>query len=362
MKKVFCSFVLGSLAVANAQAQVFSSANVYVGQDAVVTLNSPLINHGSLQSEGTLHLREGFNNQENAVLRGLLVLDGTGNQTLEGKQSIAARSVLLAQRGSVRLKTPLLVNNDLVFRTGILENNESAPLQIADDAQVSGASDAAHVKGFVQKTGNTAFDFPVGDGRNLHGFQTSEISSSDNITVGFVAQSPLRLSAKLANEVAEVTSSNYWSVEAQSALRVGVTANQTNEQLLQLRNNAWQASASTNANSTVSAQTVLKGISYFTVGVRSATAENAELADVTIYPNPSAGAFEVRLQGFDRDENILMDITDVNGKSLLKHDGKVSDFSSEQSLSQDVASGSYFLRVTRTAKNQTFVQKILVQK
>jgi Secretion system C-terminal sorting domain len=362
MKKVFYSFVLGSLAIANAQAQVFSSANVYVGSDAVVTLNSPLTNHGSLQSEGTLHLREGFNNQGSAVLNGQLVLDGTGNQTLEGKQSIAAGSVLLAQSGNVRLKTSLLVNNELVFRKGILENNESALLQMADNAQVSGASDMAHVKGFVQKTGNAAFDFPVGDGRNLYVFKTSAPSSSDKITVGFVAQNPLRLSAKLANEVADITATNYWSVEAQSALQVGVAANQANEQILQLRDNTWQASASTNANNTVSAQTVLKGVSYFTVGVRGTSAESAELADVTIYPNPSAGAFEVRLQGFDRNENILMDITDVNGKSLLKHDGKVSDFSAEQSLGQDVASGSYFLRVTRTEKNQTFVQKILIQK
>ncbi|WP_428658463.1 T9SS type A sorting domain-containing protein [Runella sp.] len=356
--------ILSGIICAHAgHAQFFSSAEVYIGSGAVVAINSEVINHGSLKSEGTLHLRKGMANQGEMALNGQVVLDGEGTQLLQSKNAINVGSLLLSQAGKVNLQAPLIVQNQLSFGKGIIENNEMFPLGLADNAQITGASNRSHVKGFVQKSGDDAFSFPVGDGSELHSFAISKPTTSDNILVGFVAQSPRRLSTKQADEVEEITGGTYWSVQNSnnySNLQVSVAAEQANSQILQLRDNQWNITAGSVENSVVSGQAVLTGASYFTVGTQ--IAEVSEKAEVSVYPNPSNGAFDIRLKGFAPNENISVDITDLNGRSLVRQEGKVKDFTTKYSLGDRATNGSYFLRVLRTEKNQSFIQNLLITK
>ncbi|MCP1384361.1 T9SS type A sorting domain-containing protein [Runella salmonicolor] len=361
MKKPLLVF-LGFLCIPAAHAQFFSSTEVYIGSDAVVTLNNEIINQGNLKSDGTLHLRKGISNQGQMTLNGQVVLDGEGTQLIQSANSINVGSLLLSQVGKVNLQAPLIVQNELKFGKGIIENTALFPLEIADNAQITGASNRSHVKGYVQKSGDDAFDFPVGDGLELHTFAISKPATEDKISVGFVTQSPTRLSNKLADAVAEVTGNNYWAVQGikNQNIQVSVASEQANNQILQLRDNQWNLAAGSVENNVVSAQTVLNGASYFTIGTQ--IAEASENAEVSVYPNPSNGSFDVRLKGFSANENISLDITDLSGRSLVKQEGKVKDFSTKYSIGDKVSNGSYFLRVLRTEKNQSFVQNLLITK
>ena len=161
-------------------------------------------------------------------------------------------------------------------------------------------------------------------------------------------------------DVAELTGSNYWSVQGRNQanpLQVSVAAEDNDRQILQLRDNQWNVSPSTYANNSISSQTVLKGATYFTVGTQL-----AEKADVGIFPNPSNGSFEVRLKGFAADENIVLDIVDVTGKAISSQEGQVKEFKTKYGLGSEVKSGSYFLRVLRTDKNQVFNQKLSINR
>lgn len=351
------------MGVLTAQAQFFSSTEVYIGSGATVAVNAEVINQGSFKSEGVLHLRKGLNNEGQMALNGEVILDGTGTQFMQSANQLKVASLLLNQSGKVALNAPMLVQNRLTFGRGIVENTEHFALQIGNTAEVTGASDRSHVKGYVQKQGESAFVFPVGDGSKLHAFAMSQPATYDDIAVGFVSQNPTRLSANRSHEVADVTANNYWAVQStkrQEGLQVSVASEQNNDRILQLRNNEWNLSASSVDNALVSTQTVLNGASYFTIGTQSA--ESMEQADVSVYPNPSTGSFDVRLKGFGATESITLDITDLNGRSLIKQAGKVRDMTTKHNLGQEVPSGSYFLRVLRTEKNETFVQKLLIVK
>ncbi len=355
--------LLGSICTLTGHTQFFSSAEVYIGSGAVVAVNTEVINQGDMRSEGTLHLRKGLNNQGQMSLTGQMVLDGDGNQLLQSDNHVSIGSLFLSQAGRVSLQAPFTIQNQLRFGKGIIENTELFPLELADNAQTSGASNRSHVKGYVQKSGDDAFDFPVGDGNELHAFTISKPAGNDKISVGFVAQNPLRLSNKRADEVAEVTGSSYWAVQgmnSQNTLQVSVTSEQANNQILQLRDNQWNVAASNVENNRVSAQTILSGASYFTIGTQ--IAELSEKAEVSVYPNPSNGSFDVRLKGFTANENISLDITDLNGRSLVKQEGKVKDFTSKYNIGEKTPNGSYFLRVLRTDKNQSFIQNLLIVK
>ncbi|AEI50290.1 T9SS type A sorting domain-containing protein [Runella slithyformis] len=361
MKKCFL-IQIGLICANTGYAQLFSSAEVYIGSEAVVAVNSELINQGELKSEGTLHLRKGMNNQHLMALNGQVILDGEGTQLIESANSVSVGSLLVAQSGKVNLQASFLVQNQLCFGKGIIENTKLYSLALADNAQVTGASDRSHVKGFVQKSGDDAFDFPVGDGNSLHTFAISKPASSDKISVGFVAQNPTRLSTKQADAVAEVTGDSYWAVQGEKnqSIQVSITSEQANNRVLQLFDNQWNIAAGTVVNNRFMAQTILNNATFFTFGIQRS--EATENADVSVYPNPSNGSFDIRLNGFSANETIILDIIDLTGRSLMKQAGKVKEMMTKYSLGDKASNGSYFLRVLRTEKNQSFVQNLLITK
>ena len=54
------------------------------------------------------------------------------------------------------------INTSITFVDGVISSSLVNILKIADNAIALGASDASYVDGYVQKIGNDAFTFPVG--------------------------------------------------------------------------------------------------------------------------------------------------------------------------------------------------------
>lgn len=360
MKKLFITFA-GCLTIVSAKAQLVSSSDVFISSGVTVTINGELSNTGNFQSMGDLHLRQGLTNQGQMSLNGQVVMDGEGSQTIQSINSLKTGTFVMSQMGKVILQTPLFIEQQLILGDGILVNTEQNPLEIDDNATVLGASNRSHVKGYVRKLGNDAFQFPVGNGSELQAFRISKPSSYDDIQVGYVNQSPMRLSSDRSLEVADLTKNSYWSVKGSNEskpIQISVPSEDDRQQILQLRNNKWGVSPSSSVDNSVSSQTVLSGLTYFTVGTQRS--ELLEKADVSIFPNPSNGSFEVRLKGFLPEEKIEFDIVDLNGKSFTKQNGQVKDLKTKYELNKEMNSGSYILRVIRADKNQVFNQKLSI--
>ncbi|GAB2499979.1 T9SS type A sorting domain-containing protein [Algoriphagus taiwanensis] len=72
--------------------------------------------------------------------------------------------LVMSTTGSLTLSVPLLVDISATFTNGIVNSDAANLLTIDNGALASGMSNASHVDGPVQKIGNQAFTFPVGDG------------------------------------------------------------------------------------------------------------------------------------------------------------------------------------------------------
>lgn len=343
------------------QAQVVSSTDVVVGTGVIMTVNGELSNIGNFESNGDLHLRKGLINQGQMSLNGQVVMDGEGTQFIQSRNQIKAGTLVMSQMGKVVLSAPLLVERQLVLGDGILENNDQNVLSLADNVTVIGASNRSHIKGYVLKLGDDAFQFPVGNGSQLQPFTISSPSGYDEIQVGYMSQNPARLSANRSLDVADFSRESYWSVKGNNGivpLQIAVASDDNYQQILQLKNNQWNVSPSTSNNNSISSAVLLNGATYFTVGTQRS--ELNEKADVGVFPNPSNGSFEVRLKGFLPEEKVEFDIVDMTGKSFIKQGGQVKDLKMKYELGNEVNSGSYILRVRRTDKNQVFNQKLSI--
>jgi len=355
--------VAGCLVAMGAQAQMVSSTDVTVTSGVIMTVNEELTNTGTLQLDGDLHLRKGMVNQGQMNLNGQVVLNGNGMQVLQSLTPLQVNSLVMGQTGKVLLKTPLQINSQLVLGDGIIENTEMTPLTMSANARLVGGGNNSHIKGFMVKQGTDAFRFPVGDGSQLKAFAISQPASYEEIKVGYVLQRPERLSTKRSSEVEEFGSDSYWSVQntAETNVQVTVPSEDSRFQLLQMKNNQWAVAPSTLSANSVSSDAVLKGTNYFTVGTQRA--ELSGKPEIGVFPNPSNGAFEVKLKGFGADETVALDIVDVTGKSIMKQEGQVKNLKTNYVLDKDAAgTGNYFLRVVRPEKNQVLNEKLSIHR
>lgn len=103
---------------------------------------------------------------------GRVLMDGTGPQSINGIGATAEplfRRLTLANSGDeVTLNTPITIRTNMTFTSGNLLTTATNLLTIRDNATVSGASDDSFVNGPVEKIGNDAFTFPLGDSAQYH--------------------------------------------------------------------------------------------------------------------------------------------------------------------------------------------------
>lgn len=98
---------------------------------------------------------------------GRIEMDGTGPQSINdiGTSTVPnfRRLEINYSADSITLNMPIRITTDVTFTDGIVVSDSTNILELRDNANATSASDDSFVKGYVLKTGNDAFEFPVGD-------------------------------------------------------------------------------------------------------------------------------------------------------------------------------------------------------
>ncbi|PQA56091.1 hypothetical protein [Siphonobacter curvatus] len=175
---------------------------------------------------------------------------------------------------------------------GIVNTIRTAPygvLNFGTAATSSGASDAAHVDGYVQKFGTTSFVFPVGDngqygpfaaaadgttGAYFHVDPSSAITSmvgGGNYPV-LPTGGPFATSSK-ATDVTTVSTKEYWDIDGTNATKITLTwdaisdvTTLTGSSLTKLGIVGWNGAQWVKIPATVDATSILGGTSSLTAG------------------------------------------------------------------------------------------------
>ena len=203
---------------ARAQLSVGSTGTLYVGSGATLSVNGALQNAGTVTNAGTIALRGDL--QNTAIFTstdGHLTLDGSAAQTLTSSSGLSVKNLTVNNTTAgeaVTLAAPLTVGGVGTFTDGILKSDATHLLAFADGASVSGASDASHAKGPVQKTGAAAFVFPLGNGTAYRPASVAPQSgaATDAFTAEYKETDPGNTASK-AVCLASVSGSEHWQVE-----------------------------------------------------------------------------------------------------------------------------------------------------
>ncbi|MEQ9187985.1 MAG: hypothetical protein RLP15_09645 [Cryomorphaceae bacterium] len=116
-----------------------------------------------------------------------VTFDGAGRQWVNADDRADFYDVTINKSDSLVLLSSMLISTggDLTLTSGHINSDSTDRLIIADNATVTGTSNASFVDGRVEKRGDEAFTFPVGD---VGDYQPISISAPTNTTHAFSAE------------------------------------------------------------------------------------------------------------------------------------------------------------------------------
>ncbi len=171
---------------------------------------------GDVIVEGSAAITFGANN-------GTITFAGNANQSVSksGAAAPVFRRLLMNKTGGVvTLNTEASVTTSATFTAGVLNTTAANYLNFADNATVTGGSNASHIDGPVRKTGNDAFSFPTGDG----GFYRAiSITAPTNVAHYFTAEYFKASQAfggpsTYPTGIVTVSSCEYWTLDRNPAV------------------------------------------------------------------------------------------------------------------------------------------------
>lgn len=336
MKKIIYSLGL-CLAVSQVSAQVVSSTALFVGEDAVVSFGMDVVNNGELTNNGKVHFRKNVENTGKITSEGVVVFDGYTQQEINGSKAIAFKDVQL--NNDVRLNTPMTVENELSFRRGVIQTMGTNALVFAENASHNGASDFSHVAGNVQKVNASKFEFPVGDGTNYRGFEANDANKS-TLTAEYFAKSTTEITQNIAQGVETINENEYWVLRSNSNnadVKVNLVPTVYDyDQIAYLKKGTWQVS---DDNRLSGAMGLRNGIT-FTSGRGSIIKK-----DIGVWPNPTQGEFNLNLTGLNPDSDVVVDVVNQDGRTIMHLKGVVRNLRNVYQLPQNLPTTELTLRV-----------------
>ena len=149
---------------------------------------------------------------------GLVRFEGAADQDILGTgpgRLTLHRLEVDKSAGIIKLSIPFSVATALTLTRGIIRASDTHPLRLLDGATAAGASDISHVEGPLEKQGNQAFNFPVGDGGVYRPLAISDPAlPTDVFTARFVrAAQPFGEAATYAEPLVTVSRCEYWTLD-----------------------------------------------------------------------------------------------------------------------------------------------------
>lgn len=134
----------------------------------------------------------------NSLTGSLDLFAGSGAVTISGSSMPSFYNLQLANGNTTAVTNTQGINigNQLAFGTGtivstVLANLTTGAVKFADNATYTGGNtDAQHVNGFVMKTGNDAFVFPIGNASDLRTLSISAPATSSSIAAAWILGNP----------------------------------------------------------------------------------------------------------------------------------------------------------------------------
>jgi hypothetical protein len=166
-------YLMTAFSCTAATAQFYNNGTFYVGTSGVLFINSSYTNTAAAdyQNNGTVYITGNLVNSQTSMPAGTgrTYFNGLSAQTLSGAQPFRNLNIDIDNSSGLILTNRLAVGNGtaglLTFTAGtITAGTNTQDVYFYPGSSYTGFDSSHHVIGYVTKSGNTDFDFPIGTG------------------------------------------------------------------------------------------------------------------------------------------------------------------------------------------------------
>jgi len=297
---LFCSSsILAQNLYNNLPFSVKGTATLYIGGNFANSTSASYVNDASVTIKGNIA------NGQASMLAGTgnTFITGSSAQALSGTQPFVVNNVTVnntsAGSSNFTFSNNLTVAGTATFTDGIVVTNTNK-LSFLHGATYTGASNTSHVNGFVEKMGNVAFTFPVGDGTLLRPASIAAPSATTDVFIGKYFHSdpnPTYSTSSKAAVLDTVSNCEYWTINrttGTSNVKVTLTWENPNSSCLKYTSQAdvyvagwdgttWQSFANGGTTGNSSAGSIVSNTAPTTFSAFALAKRNIPLPIVLAY-------------------------------------------------------------------------------
>jgi hypothetical protein len=144
-----------------------------------------------------------------------VTFDGTSNQGIGGATTTYFYSATINNSAGITLNRSIAIDHSLTFTSGIIHCNSSL-VWFSNSASSGGASNTSFVDGRVAHSGNSGFNFPVGDVDKYAPVFISGTGPSQYVSVEYHKSTPTN-NLSLTYPLTKVSNHEYWRINGASS-------------------------------------------------------------------------------------------------------------------------------------------------
>jgi hypothetical protein len=220
----------------NAQVNLQNNGTLYIAAASdTFFINGSFTNASgtAFTNNGKLYVKQDISNDESSMVAGTgtLFLNGSSTQTISGTQVFKTFNLVTNNTAGITLNNNLSVSGNHTYTAGLITTSAAPNYMIYESgSSYTGSNDSRHVNGWVKKTGNTNFVFPVGNAAYERSIVLINLTASGEFNVKHNgAVTPNRLSTY--NPLVYIDTSEYWTINKVSGAAAQIAMNWDNSKI-----------------------------------------------------------------------------------------------------------------------------------
>lgn len=187
---------------------------VTISSGTPLTIGNALTNDGTLVNNGSILIGgQWVNNGTYTPGSGAITFNSTAPVQVINHNAQAFNTLTISGGGVKQFLADIIINDELVLTDGILESSNNAKISFGATAAFSGGSDASHIKGTVQRTGQVDLIFPIGNGTNY--LPVELINAGAGTNASFTLHEITNEVLTRDNSLASISDQRYWELTLQ---------------------------------------------------------------------------------------------------------------------------------------------------
>ncbi|MBN8578653.1 MAG: gliding motility-associated C-terminal domain-containing protein [Cytophagales bacterium] len=204
--------------IANAQDVIIkANTTLSITNGTTFTIGNALTNDGTLVNNGSILIGgQWVNNGTYTPGTGSITFNSTAPVQVINHNAQAFNRLTISGGGTKQFLADIVINQELILTDGILESSNNAKIEFGSGAIFSGGSDASHIKGTVQRTGQGTLVFPTGNGQ---AYLPVELLNTPSGTTGIIRLHELASPTLTGNStLATLSDKRYWELVVQDVI------------------------------------------------------------------------------------------------------------------------------------------------